>query len=171
MLTMVYLWKPCSFIAFGISADSFMNLKNLLLFEGENTPVLEHRDVNSNLWAWIMEHWADIQHLFRSSNGAAALPTYSDVEWWQLGNPCSCTKTESACSIPICILVVTTRHELQQFSIFTQFGSIAEMPDISGDAEMSDISRIQIVSEVSVSCSVAIERTKQKCGRRIPMDV
>ena len=50
-----------------------MNLKNLLLFEGENTPVLEHRDINSDLWAWIMEHWAEIQHLFRSSNGAAAL--------------------------------------------------------------------------------------------------
>ena len=45
------------------------------------------------------------------------------------------------------------------------------MADISGDAEMSDISQIQIVSEVSVSCSVAIERTKQKRGRLIPRDV
>lgn len=45
------------------------------------------------------------------------------------------------------------------------------MADISGDAEMSDISQIQIVSEVSVSCSVAVERTKQKCGRLIPRDV
>ena len=45
------------------------------------------------------------------------------------------------------------------------------MADISGDAEMSNISQIQIVSKVSVSCSVAIERIKQKRGRLIPRDV